>query len=296
MAGTGARLGIDVGGSSVRMIMADAGDRRSEVVAAGVPDSYRGLLDLVEKMATRLAGTCLTAVGCGLPGWSDADRALFMPALPWLEGEPLRADLESLLGADVTLGVDAHLALLAEAREGAAKGFGSALLVAVGTGVGGAIMLDGRIWRGRRGTAGSWGWLPSPGASSDGLHGAFERVASGTALSQRAGTMTPPTSATDLVEAARSGSRGHAKEVARFARVLGRGLAAIASSFDPDLVIVGGGLSAAMDVLWAGLSDAMSRWASPAARDVAIVPALLGPSAGVVGALLAAGVEASPWW
>lgn len=296
MAGTGARLGIDVGGSSVRMIMADAGDRRSGVVAAGVPDSYGGLLQLVEDMATPIAGTCVTAVGCGLPGWSDADRALFVPALPWLEGKPLRADLESLLGAGVTLGVDAHLTLLAEAREGAANGYGSAVLVAVGTGIGGAIMLDDRIWRGRTGTAGSWGWLPSPGASSDGTHGAFERMASGTALSQRAGALVPPRSATDLVEAARSGSRGSRREVASFARVLGRGLAAVASSFDPDLVIVGGGLSAAMDVLSVGLRDAMYRWASPATRDVAIVPALLGPSAGVVGALLAAGVEASPWW
>jgi glucokinase/fructokinase len=121
--------------------------QRSEVVSAPSPDSYRGFLVLVEQMARELVQAPVAAVGCGLPGSSDSDQVLFVPALPWMVGHPLRRDLESLLGARVILGLDGHFTLLAEATEGAAKGYAST---------------DSRVRHGKQGTAGSWGWLPLP--------------------------------------------------------------------------------------------------------------------------------------
>ncbi|WP_067183862.1 ROK family protein [Microtetraspora niveoalba] len=279
-------VGIDVGGTSVRVLTETAG-RRGEVVSVPVAGSYDAFLDQV-------AGLCAEAgrpdgVGVGLPGTSDGDRPLFVPALPWIEGRPLREDLERLLGASVRLGLDGHLTLLAEAAEGAAKGARSAVLLAVGTGIGGALMVDGRIWSGAHGSAGSWGWLPtpdsapgSPAAPGEAAgHGPFELAASGSAL--------PGGPA--LVAAARGGDEAAAAELDRYAVRLARGVAALASVIDPDVILIGGGLADAMDVLGPLLDRHVARFASPDGAGVPVRAAELGSRAGVVGALLTARLE-----
>jgi glucokinase/fructokinase len=277
------------------MILQDGEGSRSDVIKEPVPDTYGEFLATIDRMVGDLGVGTLTAVGCGLPGSSDSGRPVFIPALPWLEGQSLQQDLEARLAADVIVGVDGHFTLLAEAIEGAAQGHRSSVLVAVGTGIGGAIMLDGRIWPGYKGTAGSWGWLPVRDALGDGVHGAFERMASGTALSGRAADFGPSMTATELVEAARSGQASAQQVVTDFARVLGDGLAAIASVVDPEIVIIGGGLSTAVDMLRSGIEESLCRWASPATRAVRVEPATLGPSAGVVGALLASQSKEYLW-
>ena len=290
-----AYLGIDVGGSSLRMMLQVGEDPRSDILSEPIPSTYSDFLALVQSMVITLGQTQLTGVGCGLPGATDFETPLFMPALPWLEGKALRYDLASMLGAEVTLGVDGHFTLLAEAFEGAAKGHSSSALVAVGTGIGGAIMINGRIWRGHTGTAGSWGWIPLSGARGQDGHGAFELMGSGSALSRRAAGLVPPMDAVDLIEAARTGIEFALREVNEFALVLGEGLAVVASAFDPGILIIGGGLSAAVDVLSEGIRKSLLQCASPNTRDVLVVPAALGPTAGVVGALLAARSEESLW-
>jgi predicted NBD/HSP70 family sugar kinase len=120
-------------------------------------------------------------------------------------------------------------------------------------------------------------------------------MASGTALSLRAAALVPPMNAFELIEAARAGIECALREVNEFAFVLGEGLAAVASVFDPEIVIIGGGLSAAVDVLGEGIRKSMLRWSSPNTKDVPVVPATLGPTAGVVGALLAAQSKESLW-
>ena len=291
----GAHLGIDVGGSSVRIMFEGAEGQRSEVVSAPSPDSYRGFLVLVEQMARELVQAPVAAVGCGLPGSSDSDQVLFVPALPWMVGHPLRRDLESLLGARVILGLDGHFTLLAEATEGAAKGYASCALVAVGTGIGGAIMLAHKIWRGARGSAGSVGWLSAVGGRDDADHGLFEQVASGTALSQAARAYRPGWAGENLVAAARAGDAGAVAVADQFGRHFGRGIAALASVLDPELVIVAGGLCDAMDVLSPSIDRAMLECASPNGRQVPVRAAALGPHAGVVGALLATTFDKEIW-
>ena len=190
----------------------------------------------------------LSSVGCGLPGTSDGVRARFVPALPWVEGRAVRDDLAAVLGAPCLLALDGHLTLLAEATEGAARGRSAAILVAVGTGIGGAIMLGGRIWRGFRGSAGSWGWLPAEGAADDSQHGQLElRRASGNALSAALSSRwNSRTSSLRRAQATALRSRG---DRAGAALRLGRGVAALASATDPEVMLIGGGLSRAMDVV-----------------------------------------------
>ncbi|MDF5756232.1 ROK family protein [Spongiactinospora sp. TRM90649] len=271
---TGARVGVDIGGTSVR-VLRESGGVRGEVRAVPVPGSYDELLGLL----TELAGPGPAVIGVGLPGTSDGGRPMFVPALPWLQGRPFAEDLRSRTGAPVRLGLDGHLTLLAEAAEGAAEGARSAVLVAVGTGIGGALMIDGRVWRGAHGSAGSWGWLPSGDEGVERGHGPYELAASGTALGPRG---------PELVSAARDGDQAALTELRPYAARLGRGIAALASVLDPEVILVGGGLSGAMDVL-APLLD-IDRFASPDGRRVPVRAAALGPYAGVVGALLAAGM------
>ncbi|MEU7894505.1 ROK family protein [Nonomuraea sp. NPDC049152] len=290
-------VGFDLGGTLLRGL-AESDGVREAVATHEVPRSYDALLDLIAELAGRA-----DAVGIGLPGTSAGGTPVFVPALPWLEGRPLAADLEARLGAPVRLGLDGHLTLLAESVEGAAKGRRSAVLVAVGTGIGGALLVDGRIWRGAHGSAGSWGWLPdgtdpaadgtarggssgpgggsahggSSGPGGRSAHGGFERAASGSALGGRG---------PELVAAARAGRVP--AELDAYAVRLARGIAALASTLDPEVVLVGGGMADAMDVLGPMLAVHIERLASPDGRRVPVIAAGLGSSAGVVGALLAA--------
>jgi predicted NBD/HSP70 family sugar kinase len=266
--------GIDVGGTSVRAIFETPGGR-AEPVALPVAGGYDAFLDQVTSLC--LPARPSEAVVMGLPGTSEHGVPVFVPALPWLQGRPLAGDLERRLGARVSLAVDGHLTLLAESIEGAAKGVRSAVLVAVGTGVGGALLVDGRIWRGAHGSAGAWGWLPA-GVPGDPNHGPFERVAAGRSLG----------GGPALVAAARAGDPAARAALDAYAQRLGRGVAALASVLDPESVLIGGGMADAMDVLGPLLERHVAEWASPDGRRVPVRATALGSSAGVVGALLAA--------
>jgi predicted NBD/HSP70 family sugar kinase len=290
-------LGIDIGGTWVRLVAGGPDGVRLEAPPAPAPASYEGLLSILEALVPREVAGQVAAIGCGVPGKADAERPIFVPTLPWLEGKPLASDLSARLRAPAYLGTDGHFTLLAEAREGAATGVASAALVAVGTGIGGALMIGGRIWRGTRSTAGSWGWLPAQGTTTMGGHGPFEQVASGLALSQRAAALAPGWSGPELVGAARAGERAALSALSSYAAQLASGIAAIASVLDPELVLIAGGLSAAMDLLGPMLDERIQVLASPDGRKVPVRAAALGPRAGAVGALVAAqsGKEVWDW-
>lgn len=284
---TGCYLGIDVGGTSVRVAAEEEAGQRGEVASAPAPGSYKDLLATITRLARDVARGHVLASTCGLPGTTDGARPRFVPALRFVEGKPMGPDLAEALEAPITLANDAQLALLGEVHEGAAKSCRSAVLVSVGTGIGGAIMVEGRIWAGQHGSAGSWGWLPAS-CEADSVHGPYEKVASGSALSTTAAALLPGGTGPDLVDAARRGDPAGLKRVYAYAQQLGRGIAAIASVIDPEVVLVGGGVSEAMDVLGPFIEECCNRFASPDGRLVTVRPAALGRHAGIVGALSAA--------
>jgi predicted NBD/HSP70 family sugar kinase len=287
-------IGIDIGGTWLRLVAAGP-EGRAHAGPVLAPATYSALLESVEPMVPAEAKGKIVRASCGVPGSCSDGRPSFVPALSFMEGKPLAADLSSALGAPVNVGTDGHFTLFAEVREGAARGARSSALVAVGTGVGGAIMVEGRIWRGHRASAGSWGWLPacpprnerSPEDAEGGaVHGRFETVASGSALSELAQATKPGWSGPQLVQAARAGDALALRTLGAYARKLASGVAAIASTFDPELVLIGGGLSAAMDVLGPLLRHHVEALASPAGRRVPVRAAALGPAGGAIGALL----------
>jgi predicted NBD/HSP70 family sugar kinase len=278
-------LGVDVGGTSIRAC-AVSGGVRSMVLARPVPTDYGALLDTITEMAGEVGAGRVASAAVALPGATDGSVATWIPALSWLDGRPLAADLARRLSArNVTLANDGHLGLLGEAREGAARGVSDAILVAVGTGIGGAIMLGGRIARGAHGTAGSFGWLPSAGGTPTPDHGGFELAASGRALDRLAG---PGHTGHDLVAAARAGDRAARSALDAWADELGVGLGALASVLDPELIVIAGGLVESYGTFADALMAAVRRVGSPNARRVSVVPAALGSQAQVVGALIAA--------
>jgi len=277
-------VGVDVGGTRVRVLAQDvAAGTRTGVVETPVPGTTDGLVDV---LAQAVASLCpdgpAGSVAVGLPGQVSGSRCVWVPNLRFLDGSPLATLVEQRLSAPCLLSNDAQATLVAEAREGAARGSADALLLAVGTGIGGAVQLGGRIVTGAHGCAGAFGWLPLAGGARDADHGEWETAASGRSLEALG---APWGSVERMLAAARAGDATAAQTVTAQGHLLGRGTAALASVFDPGVVVFAGGLVQAFDLLEAPMRAAMAEYASPAARTVPIVPAALGSTAGAIGAL-----------
>ncbi|MCR6493563.1 ROK family protein [Cellulomonas sp. P24] len=283
MPGGHVTIGVDVGGTRLRVIGQDAQARRSTVREIAVP---RTVPELVEALGTLIddvaQGRRVSQTAIGLPGQTTSAVPQWVPNLRFLDGSPLASVVAARVGGDCVLVNDAQAALVAEAHEGAAVGHSSVVLVAVGTGIGGALMLDGHLVRGARGCAGAFGWLSFDGATADADHGAWEQVASGAALERHA---TPWGGVAAMIAAAREGDAAAVAAMSRFGALLGTGIAALASTFDPDVIVLAGGLVVSLDLIEHSLVQAQRDFASPAGRTVPVVAAALGTRAGVIGAL-----------
>jgi glucokinase len=230
---------------------------------------------------------------------------MFAPHLPW-QGEPLRELLEDRLGCPVALDNDANCAARAEAHHGAARGAASALMITMGTGIGGAVLLDGRVLRGANGMAGEFGHMqvvPDGQACECGKKGCWEQYSSGNALVRNARVlMAEQPSVLDemsggnpervtgpmVTSAAEEGDLVARAAFATVGEWLGVGVANLVAAFDPDVVVIGGGVSAAGDKLLDPARSALQRTLVGAAHRVVpdLVAAQLGPQAGMIGAAL----------
>lgn len=208
---TGRAVGIDIGGTNVRVAVGVTSEPGSATIRrVATPHSYAALLGVVLDMVRELSpdGVHPSAVGVGIPGTTTGQRTEFVPALPFLDGAPIGSDLQDRLHRPVRLANDAHCALLAEHRIGAAVGRSSAVMLVIGTGVGGAMLFNGSLYRGAHGAAGAFGWLPAV-SESDERHGGFEQLVSGRAVERLAEALG--TSAPRMFDAARAGIRRHGR-------------------------------------------------------------------------------------
>lgn len=292
-------LGIDVGGTRVRSGVG-LGERLEPAPARPTPTSYEAFLGLLLELqdwAQRVAGGPVSRVGIGLPGVVGAHGPLWVPNLPYLDHRPLAADLQERGGLQAFFGNDAQMALVGEAWQGAARQNRYALLVSVGTGIGGAILVGGKILRGARGSAGAFGWLhldlSDPGEPG---RGHLERVASGSALQEAAARLEGGLSAEALLARAASGEPRSARLVGEVGYRLGLGLASLASVFDPEVILVSGGVSEVFEVFRPSVEQAVAQVASPNGRQVPLRRAALGTLAGVYGAVRAAKEQGEVFW
>lgn len=250
------RIGIDLGGTKIEGIALSPSGAEIARRRVATPRDYVASLDAIAALVgelERAAGTGGT-VGIGIPGTVVLRTGLVKNAnSTWLNGRPLGRDLEQRLGRPVRLMNDANCFALSEATDGAAAGAKVVFGVILGTGVGGGIVVDGRPLPGANLIAGEWGHNPLPWPTADelpgppcycGKRGCVETWLSGPGFERDHAEHTGRTmSGRDIVAAAASGDPRARATLDRYQDRLGRALAALVNVLDPDVVVLGGGMS-----------------------------------------------------
>ena len=294
-------IGVDVGGTSVKLgaVTQDGeqrGERRVEVhEGATAEEIFAAVSDQALELAS---GTRLEdgGIGVGLPGLLDRDsgRVENSPNLPWLAGADVRGLLSARLGLAperIRLENDANVAALGELWLGAAAGARNALVVTLGTGIGGGLVLDGRLFLGE-GLAGEIGHVTVNGNGPRcgcGSLGCLETLASASAAERRAKErgLPPedPGNLERLAARAREGAGPERELLDEIGRDLGHGLGVVLCLLDVRTFVFGGGFSAALDTLESGVRAGLSEWAyGTRVSAVRLLRATLGQSAGWIGA------------
>jgi fructokinase len=291
------RIGIDVGGTKIEAV---ALDREHRVLARRrIPTprhdydaTVAAIVDLVAAIEreTGERGT----VGVGIPGAVSPASGLVKNAnSTWLIGRPLADDLAARLDRPVRLANDANCFTLSEATDGAAAGVHVAFGVILGTGTGGGITVDGRVLVGRNAIAGEWGHNPMPWPRPGewpgppcycGRTGCIETFLSGPGLARDCQAATGATAAPEeIVARAEAGDADAAAALARYEDRLARALASVINLLDPDVIVLGGGLSN-IDRLYANVPQRWDPYVFSDRVDTRLVRALHGDASGVRGA------------
>jgi glucokinase len=301
-------VGVDLGGTTVKAALVapgfELGGRGQEPTDLR---SQRALLDGIERLVDKVRdGADIAGVGFGLPSQIDQrhGRVLDSTNIP-LEDLDFAEEMRRRLGADVMIDNDANVACLAEWRIGAAKGSDNVVMLTLGTGVGGGLILDGRPYRGSTGAGAELGHMtidadgpPCQGHCPN--RGCLEVLASATGIMREANTLADARPAGTLREARGGGAVLDARFVIEHARIgdaeslqvletvghnLGIGIANLVNIFNPDVVVIGGGVSAAGELLLTPAREEYRRRALPSlVHHTEIVAASLGNDAGVLGA------------
>lgn len=276
-------LAIDLGGTRLRAGRSDIADP-GRVETLGDWPAPASRAEFIELLRARLRETGAERLGIGVPGLAVGTTCRWVPNLSYLDELDLGA---ALPGIEVGLGNDAQLALLAEAREGAAAGLSDAILLAVGTGIGSAVLAGGRIVAGGAGAACSFGWAAADmHDAGDERSGWLERQASGRAL-DAAARRIGLANGLALVEAARGGEATALAALQGPMTALGTALAGAVALLDPQAVILAGGVADAVDVLEPLILAALRRHLPPHLRGIGLRAGRFGPRAGLVGASFA---------
>jgi glucokinase len=300
-------IAIDLGGTK---LLAGVLDEEGVVVKRTVRPTQVGsqeqLLDELDDAIAELLEEDIRAIGVGLPSTIDQrqGRAVSSVNIP-LAGIDFRDHLTSRFGLPAAIENDANAAALAEHRLGAGRGTQHMIMLTLGTGIGGGLILDGKLYRGAVGAAGELGHItleldgpPCQGACPG--RGHLEALASGTATDKLAVERAAEHPEGDLGRAAAEGRAvdarlavdlaaegpGDARELLeRVGFVLGTAIASYVNIFNPEVVVLGGGFARAGDLLFEPARKVVTERALPPGRDLMrIVPALLGPEAGLIGA------------
>ncbi len=287
-------LGVDVGGTYTKWVLLDR-DAEPAVVAEGRVATHAELgpaaaLDRIAELVRRTMDEAgpVDRLGVGMPGPLDLERGrtVFLANLPGWEDAPVVEPLEGRLGLPVGLINDARAFTLAELELGAGRGCEQLVGFTVGTGIGGGVVVCGRLLLHLNGTVGELGHqtvIPDGPPCGCGSRGCLEQLASGPAIARAAGMPT----AEAVVEAARAGERDATEALARAGTYLGIGIANVVLALGPERVVVGGGVAAAGELLLEPARRELRRRVTmmPLER-IAVVPAELGARAGAIGAAL----------
>ncbi len=291
------RIGIDLGGTKIEAVAMDEGGRVLARRRVPTPrDDYDGTLNtvagLVDSLEREAGGPA--RVGVGMPGAVSPVTGLVKNANSvWLNGRALEEDLGRRLERPLRLANDANCFALSEATDGAAAGAGVVFGVILGTGAGGGLVVRGRVWTGPNAVAGEWGHNPLPWPRDTelpgppcycGHRGCIETWVSGPALerdhAEQAGERLAPAEIVALAEVLEPRASA---SLERYEERLARALASVINIVDPDVIVLGGGLSN-VTRLYANVPERWSRWVFSDSVDTRLVPPRHGDASGVRGA------------
>jgi fructokinase len=273
------RIGVDVGGTKIAVVVLDAGGAERLRTRLEYPTrEYAGALEALAseiRAAEKECGGC--SVGIGMPGFIDPRTGLVTNAYntPYNE-RPLKADLEKRLGREVRIANDANCFALSEAVDGAARGARVVFGAILGTGAGGGIAVGGQVLEGHHGTAGEWGHVPLPWMTKEehpgprctcGRTGCIEQFVSGPAKNREREAM------------------GEERAMARYVDRLARAFAMIINVLDPDVIVVGGGMSK-HDEIYTAVPPLLGRYTYHRDPRTPILRAAHGDASGVRGAAM----------
>jgi len=287
-------LGIDVGATFVKWVVLDLSDG-PHIVADGTFETLAALgpakgLERIGELGREVAAAHapIDRAGIGMPGPLDLERGrtVFLANMPGWEDVPIVEPLEHLLGLPVGLINDARAFTLAELEAGAGRGCKTLVGFAIGTGIGGGVVVDGRLLLGLNGTIGELGHqavVPDGPPCGCGSHGCLEAFAAAPAIARAAGMAT----AEEVVTAARAGDAAAAAVLAEAGTYLGIGIANAVLTVGPERVVVGGGVAEAGELILGPARRELTRRVTMMPLDrIEVVAAELGTLAGAIGAAL----------
>ncbi|MDX2159410.1 MAG: ROK family protein [Hyphomicrobiaceae bacterium] len=291
------RVGIDLGGTKIEGVaLGPDGSERGRLRIAAPRGDYAATIEAVAGLVAALEQSSpgSGSIGIGAPGSTSPRTGLMQNANSvWLNSRPLRADLEARLNRPVRLANDANCFAISEAADGAGAGCRNVFGVILGTGCGGGIVFDRRIVDGPRGIGGEWGHNPLPWMTADehpgpmcwcGRPGCMETWVSGTGLAADHARVTGEViGGEEIVRRAEAGDLAAGRTLDRHADRLARGLAQVVNLIDPDVIVLGGGLSK-LSHLYDAVPRLMERWVFADTPRVTIRPPRWGDASGVRGA------------
>jgi len=296
------RIGIDLGGTKIEGILlgpdgAVLARTRVSTPRGDYAATIKAIAALTKQLAAKAGGAA--TIGLGMPGTVSPATGLVKNAnSTWLIGKPLHTDLEATLGQPVRLANDADCFALSEAADGAGKGARSLFGVILGTGVGGGLVHEGRLITGPNAIAGEWGHNPLPAPNEDeqpgpdcycGRRGCVETWLSGPGLAEDHFRRTG-----ERLETAEIAAKAP-ETIARYHDRLARALAGVINIFDPDVVVLGGGISN-LEALYEEVPRLWTRYIFSDTVATRLARNLHGDSSGVRGAAwLWSGEEAAAW-
>jgi len=297
MTESGMRIGIDLGGTKIEALAID--DRGTELARHRVDtprDDYeatiKAMVALVHRMEAETGKT--GTVGAGIPGTISRITGRVKNAnSTWLNGQPFHTDLTTALGREVRVANDANCLAVSEATDGAAAGVRFVYGVILGTGCGGGVALEGCVHDGPNGVAGEWGHNPLPWPKPEefpgpacycGKRGCMEMWVSGTGIARDYKNVTGTTKTTrEIVADFTAGDRVASETIERFEDRLARGLSNVINTLDPDVIVVGGGVSR-LEHIYGALPKLLPQYVFGGEASTQIVQAKYGDSSGVRGA------------
>jgi glucokinase len=289
-----------VGGTKIAAGLVDGQGRIERRVERPTPtESQDELLAALDEIVEELLVEEVAAIGFGMPSTIDQRAGRVVSSVHVPVGDfDFRERMTERFALTVALDNDANAAAIAEWKVGAGRGSTHMIMLTLGTGVGGGLILDGKPYRGFVGAGAEIGHMVleyggEPCTGNCNGHGHLEQVASGGAADRAAKRILGPgMTGRELVGAAREGNEEAREAIGEIGRKLGAAIGSLVNIFDPQLVVLGGGFSQARDLFLEPALEAMREEALPPGRDlVRVVPALLGPDAGLVGAAFV-GLEA----